>query len=152
MNKIVNVVFLGAGLTSLAGVREIGENDLVIGSRYIKGIMVENWPLSRKLLSYFANLFARAMTGVPVRDLTSGFKCIKTDVLRKIELGKIKADGYGFQIELHYYIYWNGFKVKEIPILFVDRRAGKSKMSKQIIKEAFIVVLLLGVKRLMKWK
>ncbi len=126
--------------------------DLVIGSRYIRGIRVENWPLSRKLLSYSANLFARFVTGVPVRDLTAGFKGMRSSVLKKLDLEKIKADGYGFQIEIHYYTYWNGFRVKEIPIVFVDRRAGKSKMSKQIIKEAFQVVILLGIKRFMRWK
>ena len=130
----------------------LNDFDLVIGSRYIKGIRVENWPPSRKLLSYSANLFARFVTGVPVRDLTSGFKGIRSSILKKLDLGKIKADGYGFQIEIHYYSYWNGFRVKEIPIVFVDRRAGKSKMSKQIIKEAFQVVILLGIKRFMRWK
>jgi len=130
----------------------LNDFDLVIGSRYIRGIRVENWPLSRKLLSYSANLFARFVTGVPVRDLTAGFKGIRSCVLKKLDLEKIKADGYGFQIEIHYYTYWNGFRVKEIPIVFVDRRAGKSKMSKQIIKEAFQVVILLGIKRFMRWK
>ncbi|HDI82807.1 MAG TPA: polyprenol monophosphomannose synthase [candidate division WOR-3 bacterium] len=130
----------------------LNDFDLVIGSRYIRGIRVENWPLSRKLLSYSANLFARFVTGVPVRDLTAGFKGIRSSVLKKLDLEKIKADGYGFQIEVHYYTYWNGFRVKEIPIVFVDRRAGKSKMSKQIIKEAFQVVILLGIKRFMRWK
>ena len=130
----------------------LNDFDLVIGSRYIRGIRVENWPLSRKVLSYSANLFARFVTGVPVRDLTAGFKGIRSSVLKKLDLEKIKADGYGFQIEIHYYTYWNGFRVKEIPIVFVDRRAGKSKMSKQIIKEAFQVVILLGIKRFMRWK
>jgi len=130
----------------------LNDFDLVIGSRYIKGIRVENWPPSRKLLSYSANLFARFVTGVPVRDLTSGFKGIRSSILKKLDLGKIKADGYGFQIEIHYYSYWNGFRVKEIPIVFIDRRAGKSKMSKQIIREAFQVVILLGIKRFMRWK
>ena len=128
------------------------ESDLVIGSRYIKGIRVENWPLSRKLLSYSANLFARFVTGVPVRDLTAGFKGIRVDVLKKLDFERIRADGYGFQIEVHYYTYWKGFRIKEVPIVFVDRRAGKSKMSKQIIIEAFLVVLLLGIKRFMRWK
>jgi len=132
--------------------RALNDFDLVIGSRYIRGIRVENWPLSRKLLSYSANLFARFVTGVPVRDLTSGFKGIRSSVLKKLDPGKIKADGYGFQIEIHYYTYWNGFRVKEIPIVFVDRRAGKSKMSKQIIREAFQVVIFLGIKRFMRWK
>ena len=130
----------------------LNDFDLVIGSRYIRGIRVENWPLSRKFLSYSANLFARFFTGVPVRDLTAGFTGIRSSVLKKLDLEKIKADGYGFQIEIHYYTYWNGFRVKEIPIVFVDRRAGKSKMSKQIIKEAFQVVILLGIKRFMRWK
>ena len=121
----------------------IGEYDLIIGSRYVDGISVVNWPLSRLFLSYFANVYARLVTGVPVKDLTGGFKCIKSDVLKTIDLDSIKADGYGFQIEINFLAYINGFKIKEIPIIFIDRRAGYSKMSKRIVWEAFWLVLKL---------
>ncbi len=121
----------------------IGEYDLIIGSRYVDGISVVNWPLSRLFLSYFANVYARLVTGVPVKDLTGGFKCIKSDVLKTIDLDSIKADGYGFQIEINFLAYINGFKIKEIPIIFIDRRAGYSKMSRKIVWEAFWLVLKL---------
>lgn len=129
-------------------IKEIGEYDLVIGSRYKDGISVVNWPLSRLLLSYFANVYARILTGVPVRDLTGGFKCIKIDVLKSIDLDKVKADGYGFQIEINFLAYMNGFKIKEVPIIFIDRRAGYSKMSKKIVWEAFWLVLKLRWERI----
>ncbi|MEO0246680.1 MAG: polyprenol monophosphomannose synthase [candidate division WOR-3 bacterium] len=122
--------------------------DLVIGSRYTNGISVVNWPLQRLLLSYFANLYARIVTGVPVRDLTAGFKCFKREVLEKIDLGRIHSDGYAFQIEMNFYAYELGFKIKEIPIIFIERRSGVSKMSNRIIKEAFFLVLLLRLKKI----
>ncbi len=128
--------------------KEIGEYDLVIGSRYKDGISVVNWPLSRLFLSYFANVYARVITGVPIRDLTGGFKCIKVDVLKAIDLDSVKADGYGFQIEINFLAYINGFKIKEVPIIFIDRRAGYSKMSKKIIWEAFWLVLKLRLERI----
>lgn len=126
------------------------EADLVIGSRYINGISVVNWPLKRLILSYFANLYARIVTGVPVRDLTAGFKCFRKKVLESIDLSKIHSDGYAFQIEMNYYAYEKGFKIKEVPIIFIERRAGTSKMSKRIIKEAFFLVLYLRLKRILK--
>jgi len=129
---------------------ELKTYDLVIGSRYSNGISVVNWPISRVMLSFFANIFARCVTGVPVMDLTSGFKGFRRKVLQKINLERIKADGYGFQIEMHFYAYYLGFKVKEIPIIFVDRRSGRSKMSKQIIFEALLIVLRLGFYRLFR--
>ncbi len=125
------------------------EYDLIIGSRYVNGVSVVNWPLSRLFLSYFANLYARIVTGVPVKDLTGGFKCIKSDVLKAIDLDSIKADGYGFQIEINFLAYINGFKIKEIPIIFIDRRAGYSKMSKKIIWEAFWLVLRLRLEKIL---
>ncbi len=124
--------------------------DAVIGSRYVKGVSVVNWPISRLLLSYFANLYARVITGVKIRDLTSGFKAIKTECLRVINLDEIKSDGYAFQIELHFNLWFKGFKVCEIPIIFVERRAGKSKLNKGIIWEAFWMVLRLGLRRVFK--
>lgn len=129
---------------------ELKRYDLVIGSRYSNGISVVNWPISRVMLSFFANIFARHVTGVPVMDLTSGFKGFRRKVLQKINLDRIRADGYGFQIEMHFYTYYLGFKVKEIPIIFVDRRSGRSKMSKQIIFEALLIVLRLGFYRLFR--
>jgi len=124
--------------------------DAVIGSRYVKGVSVVNWPISRLLLSYFANLYARVITGVKIRDLTSGFKAIKTECLRVINLDGIKSDGYAFQIELHFNLWFKGFKVCEIPIIFVERRAGKSKLNKGIIWEAFWMVIRLGLRRMFK--
>lgn len=124
--------------------------DAVIGSRYVKGVSVVNWPISRLLLSYFANLYARVITGVKIRDLTSGFKAIKAECLRVINLDGIKSDGYAFQIELHFNLWFKGFKVCEIPIIFVERRAGKSKLNKGIIWEAFWMVLRLGLRRMFK--
>jgi len=126
----------------------MAEYDLVIGSRYISGISVVNWPLKRLLLSYFANIYARIFTGCPIRDLTSGFKCYKVSALKKIDLDKLKMDGYAFQIEIHWHFWKNNFKIKEIPIIFVERRSGESKMSKRIISQAFFFVLRLFFKRL----
>lgn len=124
--------------------------DLVLGSRYKQGVNVINWPISRLILSYLANIFAKKMTGVPLSDLTSGFKGMKRTVLENLDFEKIDAEGYGFQIEIHFYSYWNGFKIKEIPIVFVERRTGHSKMSKKIIWEAFWLVWKLGLRRLTK--
>ncbi len=126
------------------------EADLVIGSRYTNGISVVNWPLKRLILSYFANVYARIVTGVPVKDLTAGFKCFRKEVLESIDLSKIHSDGYAFQIEMDYYAYEKGFRIKEVPIIFIERRAGTSKMSKRIIKEAFFLVLLLRLKKILK--
>jgi len=129
----------------------IEENaDLVLGSRYKNGVNVINWPMSRLILSYFANLFAKTVTGVPLSDLTSGFKGIRKTVLENFDFNKIDAEGYGFQIEIHFYTYWKGFKIREIPIVFTERRSGDSKMSKKIIWEAFWLVWKLGLCRLTK--
>ena len=124
--------------------------DLVLGSRYKKGVNVVNWPMSRLILSYFANIFAKTITGVPLTDLTSGFKGIRRTVLNNLDFDKIDAEGYGFQIEIHCYTYWKGFKIKEMPIVFTERRIGNSKMSKKIIWEAFWLVWKLGLYRLIK--
>jgi dolichol-phosphate mannosyltransferase len=122
--------------------------DLIIGSRYCEGISVINWPMRRLLLSFFACYYARKVTGCPIRDLTAGFKCYKRNVLESIKLDKLKSDGYGFQIEIDFMIWRNRFKVKEIPIIFVERRVGISKMSKHIIWEAFLLVIRLRLQRM----
>ena len=128
---------------------KIETNDLVIGSRYLNQISVVNWPLSRLLLSYFANIYARKITGIPVRDLTSGFKCYHLKVLKEIPLDRIKSDGYGFQIETVFWAYYNGFKISELSIVFTDRLEGKSKMSKEIVWEAFWLVWKLKLIKLL---
>lgn len=127
---------------------KIKDYDLVIGSRYISGINVVNWPLKRLLLSYFANIYARVVTGVPVRDLTAGFKCYRRKVLEAINLDKIKSNGYAFQIEMHFNAYYKGFTVREVPIIFEERKMGTSKMNKKIVYEAVWMVWRLQLLRL----
>ncbi|HEX5032507.1 MAG TPA: polyprenol monophosphomannose synthase [Candidatus Eisenbacteria bacterium] len=116
--------------------REIADADLVLGSRYLHGVTVVNWPLSRLILSYTANLYSRIITGMPVKDLTGGFKCFRRQVLEAIDLDRVRSDGYAFQIEINFKAWRKGFRIKEIPILFVDRAAGESKMSRRIVREA----------------
>ncbi len=118
----------------------IKNNDLVLGSRYIHGVRVLNWPMRRLLLSFFASVYTRIITGMPVRDATGGFKCFRRKVLEAIDLDKIKSNGYSFQIEMTFKAYKKGFKFVEIPIVFVDRVKGKSKMSKKIVFEAVTMV------------
>lgn len=113
-----------------------GEADIAIGSRYSKGISIVNWPLSRLILSYGANLYARFITGLPIKDTTAGFKCIHSEVLEKINLDKIRSNGYAFQIELHFRAWKSGFRLREISIIFREREEGVSKMSKAIVREA----------------
>ncbi|MFH1051915.1 MAG: polyprenol monophosphomannose synthase [bacterium] len=120
--------------------KEIENYDLVLGSRYISGVNVVNWPLSRLILSYGANLYTRVITGMPVMDATGGFKCFRAEFLRKINLSKVKSNGYGFQIEMNYRLWKKGARIKEIPIIFIDRRSGVSKMNKKIIYEAIFLV------------
>ncbi len=110
--------------------------DIVLGSRYTNGISVVNWPLKRLMLSYAANRYASWVTGVPIRDLTGGFKGIRRRVLETVGLDRLESDGYAFQIELTVRAWYLGFKIVEIPIIFVERRKGSSKMSKRIIWEA----------------
>jgi len=112
------------------------EFDLVIGSRYLTGVNVTNWPLSRLLLSLFANAYTRIITRMPIHDCTSGFKCFHRRVLEAITLDNIVSNGYAFQIELHYKAWRKGFRICEIPIVFTERLAGKSKMSRRIQLEA----------------
>jgi dolichol-phosphate mannosyltransferase len=116
------------------------DNDLVIGSRYISGVNVVNWPLRRLILSYGANMYTRWITGLPIMDATGGFKCFRADALRKIDLNRIKTNGYGFQIEMNYLMWKIGARIKEISIIFIDRRSGVSKMNKKIIYEAIFLV------------
>jgi dolichol-phosphate mannosyltransferase len=119
----------------------IKENDVVIGSRYISGVNVVNWPMSRLLISYFGNVYARMVTGIPVRDCTGGFKCFRRSVLAALELDSIASSGYSFQIEVNFYSWKKGFRIKEIPIVFTDRQRGTSKISRGIIREGLILVL-----------
>jgi dolichol-phosphate mannosyltransferase len=119
----------------------IKEGDLVLGSRYQGGrVNVVNWPMSRLFLSYAANIYARAVTGLPVSDTTGGFKCFRRNVLESIDLNSVKSNGYAFQIEMSYRVWKHGFRLVEIPIIFVDRTEGVSKMSKRIMREAVWMV------------
>ncbi len=114
--------------------------DLVIGSRYIKGVRVVNWPMRRLLLSYAANVYTRVITRMPVKDATSGFKCFRRQVLEAIDLAKVRSNGYAFQIEMDFKVWRKGFRVSEHPITFVDRQSGLSKMSRKIVYEAVFMV------------
>jgi dolichol-phosphate mannosyltransferase len=118
----------------------VQEYDLVLGSRYIQGVNVINWPMKRLLLSYFANQYTRVVTGLPVRDATGGFKCFRVEVLKAIDLDRVRSNGYSFQIEMSFKAWKKGFRIHEIPIIFMDRRAGISKMSKKIVREAVTMV------------
>ncbi|WP_419173391.1 polyprenol monophosphomannose synthase [Halobacteriovorax sp.] len=121
------------------------ENDLVIGSRYIDGIRIINWPFRRLLLSYCASIYTRFVTGIPVLDTTGGFKCFTRKALETLNLNKIISSGYIFQLELNYKVWDAGLKVKEVPIIFYERRDGQSKMGGGIIFEALFNVLKLRV-------
>jgi dolichol-phosphate mannosyltransferase len=119
----------------------IKESDVVLGSRYQDGhVNVVNWPMSRLFLSYGANIYARAVTGLPIFDTTGGFKCFRRNVLESIDLNSVKSNGYAFQIEMSYRVWKRGFSLVEIPIIFVDRAEGVSKMSKKIVREAIWMV------------
>lgn len=120
--------------------------DLVIGSRYIKGVNVVNWPMGRILMSYYASAYVRFITGMPIRDTTAGFKCYRRKVLENIGIDEIQFKGYAFQIEMKFRTWKKGFVVKEEPIIFTDRQEGTSKMSGGIFKEAFFGVITLKLK------
>lgn len=122
------------------------DNGLVIGSRYVKGGGTVNWGIIRRFVSNFGNLYARAILNMPIKDITAGFRCYYVSVLKKVDLDQVKSDGYGFQIEMAYMVKKAGYNIKEIPIIFEDRRAGRSKMSKNIIIEALIRVLSIRLK------
>ena len=126
--------------------------DVVIGSRYVSGVNVVNWPIQRVLLSYFASIYARLITGVPVKDLTSGFVGYKVNVLKSILKENIRFNGYAFQIEMKFKAHSNGFKLIEIPIIFTDRTKGESKMSLSIVWEAIFGLLLLKIKKFLSFK
>ena len=123
--------------------------DLAIGSRYAFGVSVLNWPMKRLLLSYGGNIFARVVTGVPVNDMTSGFKAFKIEVLKAIDLNSIRSNGYAFQVEMNVRAYRKGFRIVEVPIIFTERRVGTSKMSKKIVFEGVKIVLILGLGRIL---
>lgn len=123
--------------------------DLSIGSRYVTGVNVVNWPLSRVLLSYFASVYVRMITGMKIMDTTAGFVCYRRAVLETINLDKIKFVGYAFQIEMKYRAWARHFKMEEVPVIFTDRTKGQSKMSGSIIKEAVFGVLSLRIKKLL---
>ncbi len=123
--------------------KAVEEADLVIGSRYISGVNVINWPMSRLLISYFGNLYARTVAGIPVKDCTAGFKCFRRKVLEEINLDKIGSSGYSFQVEMNYYVWKKGFRIVEIPIVFTDRQNGVSKMSSEIFREALVLLIKL---------
>jgi dolichol-phosphate mannosyltransferase len=112
------------------------EVDLAIGSRYVGGVRVIDWPLSRLVLSYTAGMYTRAITRLPIRDVTAGFKCFHRRVLEGIDLDRVNSDGYAFQVEMHYRTWRANFRIQEIPVIFTERTEGQSKMSKAIVREA----------------
>lgn len=120
--------------------KEIENYDLVIGSRYIQGVNVVNWPLKRLLLSIGASFYTRIITGMPLKDATSGFKCFRRKVIESIDLDNIHSNGYSFQIEMHFKTWKKKFRIKEMPIIFTDRIDGHSKMGKAIVREAVLMV------------
>ncbi len=125
--------------------------DVAVGSRYACGVSVLNWPMKRLLLSYGGNVFARVVTGVPVNDMTSGFKAFKIDVLKSIDLSSIRSNGYAFQVEMNVRAHRRGFKIAEVPIVFTERRVGDSKMSRKIVLEGVKIVLILGIGRILRF-
>ena len=136
-------------LQSLYEACKTQQADVAVGSRYIKGVNVVNWPLSRVLLSYGASLYVRIITGMKVLDPTAGFVCYKRNVLEAIDLNAIRFIGYAFQIEMKYIAYKKNFNIKEIPIIFTDRLHGVSKLNKGIIKEAILGVIKIRLKTIL---
>ena len=124
--------------------------DLVIGSRYCNGVNVINWPIKRLLLSYGANKYTRMITRMPIMDATAGFKCYRREALAAINLDRVKSSGYSFQIEMHFRVWDAGFKIKEIPIIFIERSEGLSKMSKNIVWEAVFMVWKLKLRQIFR--
>ncbi|MDR9399710.1 MAG: polyprenol monophosphomannose synthase [Salibacter sp.] len=120
--------------------------DMAIGSRYVSGVNVVNWPMGRVLMSYFASVYVRMITGMPIQDATAGFKCYSKNVLQRINLDKIKFKGYAFQIEMKFTTWKLGFNIVEVPIIFTDRQEGTSKMNTGIFKEAFFGVIEMKLK------
>jgi dolichol-phosphate mannosyltransferase len=130
--------------------KEAESCDLVIGSRYKNGVSVVNWPIRRLLLSYCATIYTRLITGLKVSDCTSGYKCFRREALETIDLDRVRSDGYSFQIEMNYRCMEKGFRIGEVPIIFIDRHAGTSKMSKKIVREAVIMVWKLRIGSLLR--
>ena len=124
--------------------------DLVIGSRYLNGVSVVNWPIRRLILSYFASVYTRFVTGLKIMDCTSGFKCFRRQTIESIDMARVKSDGYSFQIEMNYRCKENGLNILEIPIIFIDRHVGSSKMSRKIVREAIFMVWKLKFGSLLK--
>lgn len=120
--------------------------DLVIGSRYVHGVSVLNWPIGRLILSYMASVYTRMVTGLKVKDTTAGFMCYKVSALKQIDLNEVRSNGYSFQIEMKFKCYKKGFRIVEVPILFIDRREGESKMSRKVVYEAYFMVWKLKLK------
>ena len=131
----------------IEAVRE-GAADLAIGSRYVGGVRVINWPLPRLVLSYAAGLYTRTITRLPIRDVTAGFKCFHRRVLKALPLDRVNSDGYAFQVEMHYRTWRAGFTVEEVPVIFTERTEGQSKMSRGIVYEAALKVWELRVRDL----
>lgn len=133
-------------LVKLYDACRFGGADMAIGSRYVTGVNVVNWPLNRVLMSYFASKYVKFITGMKIHDATAGFICYKREVLETISLDKIKFIGYAFQIEMKYRTFLNKFKITEVPIIFTDRTRGESKMSNAIIREAVFGVIMLRIR------
>jgi len=125
--------------------REAQEHDVVLGSRYLNGVSVVNWPIERILISYFGNAYARRVTGLPISDTTGGFRCVRREMLERVGFERIRADGYAFQIELNYRFVKQAARIKEVPFFFVDRTAGESKLSFRIGLEALWIVWWLRI-------
>ena len=132
-------------------IKSLDNHDLVIGSRYVKGVSVVNWPIRRLLLSYGANLYSRVITGMPINDSTGGFKAWRIDLLKKINFHKVKSQGYSFQIEMNFRAWILNAKINENSIIFVDRTIGESKMSKTIMYEAIWMVWRLRIWKIFGW-
>ncbi len=130
---------------------ELEKKDLIIGSRYIQGVSVVNWPIRRLMLSYGANLYSRIITGLPVKDATGGFKAWKREVLASIDIDSVRSQGYSFQIEMNFRAWLKGFSIGEYPIIFIDRTVGESKMSKAIMIEAIFMVWRLRIWKIFGW-
>ena len=132
-------------------IEAIENADLAIGSRYLSGINVVNWPLQRLIISYGANIYTRLVTRLPVRDATGGFKCWRREALEAINLDGVRSQGYSFQIEMTYRAWLKGFRITEIPIIFVDRTIGESKMTRSIMLEAAVMIPRLRIWKLFGW-
>ena len=129
-------------------VKLLDDYDLIVGSRYVEGVSVVNWPIRRLILSYGANFYSRIITGMPIKDSTGGFKAWRRKVLTEIDLNAVRSQGYSFQIEMNFRTWCKGFKIKEVPIIFIDRTIGESKMSKNIVYEAIFMVWRLRIWKL----